>query len=51
MATSRNLYPDGLLLMEKAREIAKHLEIPDGIFKASKVGLNRERRGTTSNRL
>ena len=35
MATSRNLYPDGPLLMEKAREIAKHLEIPDGVFKAS----------------
>ena len=35
MATSRNLYPDGPLPMEKAREIAKHLEIPDGVFKAS----------------
>ena len=35
MATSRNLYPDGPLLMEKAKEISRHLGHPDGSFKAS----------------
>ncbi len=35
MATSRNLYPDGPLLMEKAKEISIHLGHADGLFRAS----------------
>ena len=35
MATSRNLFPDGPLLMEKAKKISHHLGHPDGSFKAS----------------
>ena len=35
MATSRNLFPDGPLLMERAKEISKHLGHADGSFKAS----------------
>ena len=35
MATSRNLFPDGPILMEKAKEISHRLGHPEGSFKAS----------------
>ena len=35
LAKSKDLYPDGPLLMEKAKEISEHLGFKAGIFKAS----------------